>query len=79
MIPAWMRDALCRHFPTLLWIAEPGDRTEAAERAMSVVCRACPVSAKCQAYADRRAVTGGYWAGADRTVHPLDVDEDGVA
>lgn len=74
-----MREALCQHFPTLPWIAEPGDRSEAAERAMNVVCRTCPVHANCQAYAVRREITGGYWAGADRTVQRLDVDEDGVA
>lgn len=79
MIPHWMLEALCQRFPALPWIAEPGDRSAAGEQAMNAVCGACPVRRECESYADRRSVTSGYWAGTDRSVDPLDLDEDGAA
>ena len=68
MIPAWMPDSLCQHFATLPWIAEPRDRSPAVEAAMRVVCLACPVRVACNEYAARPAITGGFWAGLDRTL-----------
>lgn len=79
MTPRWMAKALCQHFPTLPWIAEPQDRSARADAAMAVVCVACPVLAKCQQYADRPDVTSGFWAGADRTPTSAESDETGAA
>jgi hypothetical protein len=66
-MPRWMRRALCVQFPTMPWVAEPHARSVAAERAMAVVCTACPVQVECASYAGSQRVTSGFWAGVDRT------------
>ena len=66
-MPTWMTRALCAVFPTLPWLAEPEDRSAAAERSLRTVCSLCPVASDCAAYVGRRHITSGYWASADRT------------
>lgn len=63
----WRDLALCRRFPDLPWIAEPQDRSQGAQRAMSAVCGACPVAAECADFAARHRVTSAFYAGRDRT------------
>lgn len=72
----WRDRALCLSFPDMPWIAEPQDRSVAAERAMAVVCTSCPVQLECAAYADRYRICAGFWAGNDRGTY---VASDGAA
>jgi Transcription factor WhiB len=67
MTETWRSLALCREFSALPWIEQACGRTEAATCAMKAVCSACPVLADCAAYADRRGLTAGFWAGRERT------------
>lgn len=73
-MPAWTARALCAAFPTMPWVVEPEQRSVAAERALGVVCVACPVSKECAAYVESRDVCSGFWAGMDRTPR-VELDE----
>lgn len=63
----WRASALCALFPELPWIAEPQDRSEAAEAALRSVCGGCPVRLECTSYVERAGIVSGFWAGQDRT------------
>jgi len=59
---AWMRRGLCFGSPEPdLWFPEPGHADAAAEA--KAVCRACPVSAECLAYAKALDIRHGVWGG----------------
>jgi hypothetical protein len=74
----WRKAALCRHFPDLPWIAEPRDRSLAAEILLCRVCAACPVRTECWAYVELSGIVSGFWAGSDRA-HAYEVSETGGA
>ncbi len=72
-----MQQSVCATFPTMPWVVEPEQRSVGAERAMGVVCVACPVSQECAEYVERLAICSGFWAGADRT--PSSDPDEGAA
>lgn len=74
---AWISRALCAHFSSLPWIAEPDQRGPAAERSMRLVCDICPALDECRTYVHTHMVTSGFWAGEDRT--PVESDSAGGA
>jgi hypothetical protein len=64
---SWQDRGLCVSFPGMPWLAEPWDRAVTAERAMGVVCVACPVSRECAQFVAEHGISSGFWAGVDRT------------
>ncbi len=62
----WMDDAACADRLDLPWLADEVPFSDLL--AMTRVCTACPVRDACLSHVRQAQVTGGFWAGKDRTV-----------
>lgn len=65
---AWMARAACRDHPQLGWIKDATDAGLGETATMAVICAGCPVRGQCAGFADRKAVSSGFWAGRHRDV-----------
>ncbi len=68
---AWMDHAACADRADLPWLDD--EPSIAGLLGMTRTCEACPVAGACRAYVREAQVTGGFWAGKDRssTRHPV--------
>ncbi|MDN5893285.1 MAG: WhiB family transcriptional regulator [Nocardioides sp.] len=67
---AWMTNAACAAHPDLPWTTDTDELRRVPEVVVSLMldtCETCPVRAECDAYAVEQEMTGGWWAGVDRS------------
>jgi hypothetical protein len=65
--PEWMRHGDCLgRAAGLPWTTDEADLPEVVADMIREACAQCPVRLACMAYADRRNMVGGWWAGQDR-------------
>ena len=79
IVEDWMDLSLCRRFPALPWIAEPGGCKPAVTSAMGAVCLACTVRLECESFVGREGIISGFWAGQDRTPESEESSQGGAA
>jgi len=72
---AWMSRAWCARVPDLPWRTDTDRLPRRLIEQMAAICGACPVRTDCAAYAEEHDVTGGFWAGHDRAVRDVWVDQ----
>lgn len=67
----WMRHAACVGSGPgsgLPWTTDTTELPVVIGELMAATCAACPVRLACAAYADQAGITGGFWAGRDRSL-----------
>lgn len=71
----WMRHAACLNTGPedgpgagLPWTTDTIELPVVIGELMAATCAACPVRLACAAYADQAGITGGFWAGHDRSL-----------
>lgn len=62
----WMVNGSCTRRPDLPWVTDTDRVTPWEELTMKVLCEECPVRRRCEDFARRAEVTGGFWSGLNR-------------
>lgn len=79
----WTARAACTVRPDLPWTTDttalPPRTATRSVTAMTRVCGTCPVRTACAAHAEQITATGGFWAGADRSITQLPLFPDLVS
>ncbi len=63
----WMHRAACADRPSLAWLDDSTQVPAVVVDEMRSVCAACPVTEQCALFVDVHDITGGFWAGLDRS------------
>ena len=68
---SWMDAVACAGRVDLPWLDD--EPSIARLVGMTRTCKACPVADACKAYVREAQVSGGFWAGKDRSItrHPV--------
>ncbi len=63
----WMHRAACADRPSLAWLDDSTQVPAVVVDEMRLVCASCPVHVQCSRFVDEQDITGGFWAGLDRS------------
>lgn len=62
----WMTNGACARRRDLPWLNDADKVTAWEELTMRSICQDCPVRRRCEDFARRADISGGFWSGLNR-------------